>query len=116
MVTNTPFDAMDAGRRMGSTLSATSLYRDDFIETEDVTDITLAALESINITGSWYVYQAEWKGMFIVYHPVYGVVGSTLYPVGNPFILGHPVYGILGVGWLGGSATYSNTLFASGYL
>ena len=60
----------ELGSYLGQNVANTNKYKDDFVESEDVTDITLAPLNSVTLTGSWYAYSAEWQGMFIVNHPV----------------------------------------------
>jgi hypothetical protein len=72
------FDLLDLGKYLGTALQSTNQYKDNFIETEEVTDITLAAIETINLTGSWTIYKLNLgDNSFVLDHPVYGYLDSS---------------------------------------
>jgi hypothetical protein len=83
MVQNTA--ATELGKALGSALYNTQLYKDDFIDTEEVTNIDLYMGESIVITGTYIVSSRALPGSaFILDHPVYcNLDSSTLNLDGN---------------------------------
>lgn len=65
----------ELGKALGKGLSDASDYKQDFIETADQSDINLVDIESVGLSGSYFINK---------------------YNVGNHFVLGHPVLGNLG--------------------
>lgn len=90
-------DARELGKIIGQGLKQANSYREDFVETEEATDILLANLESIRLSGLWVV--------------------SSLIVASDSFVLDHPVKGALdsSVYKLDGGYS-SSTLSSSGYL
>lgn len=71
MATN--FTSLELGNMLGQNMSNFNLYRDDFVETEELADLNLYLSGTLNITG------------------VANIVSHTLSC--SAFILGHPLYG-----------------------
>lgn len=49
--------AIELGKVIGQGLADANNYKQDFIETEEVTDLNLVGVQSINTVGSYYTYQ-----------------------------------------------------------
>jgi hypothetical protein len=87
----------ELGKFIGTNIANATSYKEDFIPTEEITDLTLYAIESVDLVGSYLVSSVLYSSVFTVYHPVYGIVGSTMSPVGAGTILGS---GLLSSGFL----------------
>jgi hypothetical protein len=48
---------LELGKTLGAGLADANAYKQDFIETDEVTNINLVAIQSIDLEGSWYLYQ-----------------------------------------------------------
>ena len=64
--------ATELGKAVGNALYNTQLYKDDFIDTEEVTNIDLYMGETLQVTGTYIVSSRALPGSaFILDHPVY---------------------------------------------
>lgn len=72
--------ATELGRLIGQGLAQANSYKDDFIETEEITDIDLYGIESINIVGSYFV-----TARYIIGSSTWGLAiwGSSLWASDN---------------------------------
>jgi len=88
--------AVELGNIIGSNIKSANDYRETFIETEDVADINIVGISSVNIVGSYFIYSTT-------------LDGST-------FVWNHPLQGIWGSNYFGASAIASSSLVSSGTL
>lgn len=44
-------DAFEVGRLLGGSVRDTTRYREDFVESEDVTDLLLASINRVGVSG-----------------------------------------------------------------
>lgn len=83
------FNVTDLGNILGSSMRSASDYKQDFVETEGVTDIQLSMLESVKVTGSVYVYLNYLAtSSFVIDHPVYGDVDSSTLSIDGDYASG----------------------------
>lgn len=72
--------AHELGKVIGSGLKQANSYKEDFIETEETTDILLANLDTIKITGIWVISSLiVASDSFVLDHPVRGYIDSSIY-------------------------------------
>jgi len=76
--------ASEAGKIIGEKLVSIDNYKQDFIETEEVTDLNLVGTETINSTeDTTIVYKKSIIGCaelpFVIDHPVHGNIDSSTY-------------------------------------
>lgn len=69
------FDTQELGRLIGGNLKSATDYKQDFIETEEVSDLQLFSLETVNVSGSYFITSLLLSSdAFYLNHPVYGML------------------------------------------
>jgi hypothetical protein len=79
--------AVELGKTLGRSIAESNNYRQDFIETEEVTDINLVPIHTINVVGTYFVYSGNLgTSAFVIDHPVYGNINSATLHIDGNFI------------------------------
>jgi ribosomal protein L10 len=66
-------DAFEVGRLLGRTVKDTAQYREDFVESEEVTDLLLASIKRIKVAGKLVITKNLISSSALVWnHPVQG--------------------------------------------
>lgn len=64
--------ASELGETIGNSLKKSSDYKEDFFETEMLSNIQFVSLESVNLASSLFLYQQDIGNHFVLDHPVNG--------------------------------------------
>lgn len=81
--------ATELGKLIGQGLANANSYKEDFLETEELADLDIYGVESINLTGTAFI--------------------SIGYLSSSSFVLDHPIYSKIGVSTLKLSGIYSSS-------
>ncbi len=103
-------DSIELGRIIGTGLQNANQYKDDFVESEEVTDINLTTLESINLSGSYFVYKNPMSTTsFVLDHPVYGELDSSTLLIDGGYAEGTATFPItFPITFIGGVELFSS--------
>ena len=69
--------ASEIGTIIGQSIKQSKNYKEDFIETDNFSDISLTPVESVNLRSSYFVYKQNLGNHFTLDHPVNGVLNSS---------------------------------------
>ena len=77
----------EVGKILGQNISDTNNYKQGFEETEQLNDLNLASLETINVQGTWFIRAYNLgTSAFVIDHPVYGNINSATLHIDGNFI------------------------------
>ena len=62
--------ASEAGELIGRKISEAQDYKQDFIPTEETSDINIVGLQTVNVVGSYFVYKQDVGTAFQVDHSI----------------------------------------------
>jgi hypothetical protein len=80
-------NAIELGQTIGKGLSGASQYKQDFVETEDITSLNLVAINTAQVVGSYFIYVKNLgTSAFVIDHPVYGNINSASLHIDGNFI------------------------------
>lgn len=74
----------ELGIIIGTNINDTNSYKQDFIETEDVADINLVGIETVELTNTYYTVKKKFitgcaNLPFVIDHVVHGDIDSAIY-------------------------------------
>ena len=101
--------ATQLGRVIGGLAKQQSSIRENLSPRDANAQFNIVNSESFIISGSLTATKIEITGVFTVYHPVYGIVGSTGERIYFPLVLGHTIRGLLGSGYLSSATDLEST-------
>jgi len=91
-------DAFEVGRLLGKTVRDTAQYREDFVESEEVTDLLLASIRRLKVAGKLIVKKTTLGGFFVLDHPEYGLLDDESIQLDMALVWDHPVWGFWDLG------------------
>ena len=73
------FDGQELASILGSNMKSAADYKESFVTTENSSNLQFVNIDTIEVTGSYYVYKKNLKSdSFVLDHPVYGELDSSI--------------------------------------
>lgn len=76
------YDGIALGTVIGTNIQNANKQNQQVFESENLTSFNIVKMDSIRLTSTTIISSRVYTSVFTVYHPVYGIIGSTMSPIG----------------------------------